>query len=47
MKNHFMRRLAVFCVLAFGIGMLAGCETCKGLNRDIKSADTWMRDNLW
>lgn len=31
----------------FSLGILAGCETCKGLNRDVKAADAWIKDNLW
>jgi predicted small secreted protein len=42
-------RSAVIAVLVcvFACAMLLGCETVKGMGRDIKSADTWFKDNLW
>jgi predicted small secreted protein len=47
MKKNSLRYLALCCVLVMAMGMLAGCETCKGANRDIKALDAWMHDNLW
>lgn len=48
MKNPGIKSsiIAVFvCVVA--CVMLLGCETVKGMGRDIKGADKWMRENLW
>ncbi len=27
--------------------VLCGCETAKGMGRDIKCADQWVRDHMW
>jgi predicted small secreted protein len=35
--------LGVFVAALF----LCGCETAKGLGRDIQQADDWIKDNLW
>lgn len=38
--------LLVLLVCAFA-SVLCGCETVKGMGRDVKNADRWVRDNLW
>lgn len=36
--------ILLFCVFTIA---LCGCETVKGMGRDVKNADKWVRDNLW
>ncbi len=49
MRQTFLFAKLVFCVcLVLGIAVVvSGCETCKGLKRDIEKTDEWMQDNLW
>jgi predicted small secreted protein len=48
MKKRVAGRAVIFWLaVVFVAGLLAGCETCKGLNRDIKQADAWIKDNMW
>ena len=49
-----MRKIPIFaklvvcaCLLFFGAALLSGCETCKGIKRDVMKADEWLKDNLW
>jgi len=37
--------VVVLCV--FALGTLCGCETVKGMGRDIKNADRWFREHAW
>ena len=43
---RFTKSLCLIGLLLIVVGCL-GCETCKGLGRDIKNADDWIRDNAW
>ena len=45
-KKVFLSVFAIaICIVSFI--MLSGCETCKGVGRDIKDADQWFRDHAW
>lgn len=47
MKKNVLIFSAVFifiCVLCFAG---SGCETVKGMGRDIKKADDWFKDHAW
>jgi predicted small secreted protein len=47
MKNHLLRlRLTPFLFLLALVVFCAGCETLKGMGRDIKNADEWIRDRV-
>jgi predicted small secreted protein len=37
--------LLVFCAIVFV--SLCGCETARGLGRDVQNADKWFRENAW
>jgi predicted small secreted protein len=45
-KKVLKRLIPVACVLLLTV-FCVGCETAKGLGRDIKNADQWMRDHAW
>ncbi|MFA5039515.1 MAG: hypothetical protein WC732_07540 [Candidatus Omnitrophota bacterium] len=40
------RYLVLVCMLVLVVTGL-GCETVKGLGRDVKNADQWFRDHAW
>jgi len=37
--------VCLFCLM--GLIVLCGCETVKGMGRDIKNADDWLREHAW
>ena len=39
--------LSFLFVFLFVLTTLYGCETCKGVGRDIKNADEWFREHAW
>ena len=39
--------VAVFLVCGIILFISAGCETVKGMGRDIKNTDEWLRNNAW
>jgi predicted small secreted protein len=39
--------IAVFVIGLLSLTCLSGCETAKGMGRDIKDADEWIKDHLW
>jgi len=43
----FAKLVACVCVVLVGALLFSGCETCKGLRRDIEKTDEWLQDNLW
>ncbi|MGE5279834.1 MAG: hypothetical protein ACM3L6_03715 [Deltaproteobacteria bacterium] len=45
--SPFVRAVACACLFLAGAVLLSGCETCKGIKRDVMNADQWIRDNLW
>lgn len=40
------RCMLLACVLVLAFACL-GCETVKGIGRDINKADQWIRDHAW
>lgn len=44
--SKFYRHACLICLLALVVSCL-GCETARGLGRDIKNADQWIRDHAW
>ena len=47
MKKHLSRfRVTSLLLLLFVVLFCAGCETCKGMGRDIRNADEWIRDKV-
>ncbi len=45
-KNLFFPTVFILFFCAFTL-LLSGCETVKGMGRDVKNADKWVKDNLW
>ncbi|MDD5019283.1 MAG: hypothetical protein PHS61_02535 [Candidatus Omnitrophica bacterium] len=45
-RRDFRRLILLACALVL-MATCLGCETVKGVGRDIKNADQWMRDNAW
>ena len=43
----FVKVVVCAFLLLFGAALLSGCETCKGIKRDIMKTDDWIKDNLW
>ena len=43
----FARLVLCVCLVVAAAVVLSGCETCRGIGRDIKKADEWIKDNLW
>ena len=42
------RRIIGWLMLAiFALTILVGCETVKGMGRDIKNADAWFKEHAW
>jgi|GEM_PF-5147094 len=35
------------CLVLVVAVLISGCETCKGIKRDVMKADEWIKDNLW
>lgn len=45
-KNN--KRIIGWLMLAiFALTVLYGCETVKGMGKDIKNADAWFREHAW
>lgn len=47
-----MKRLSRMTAVSFWVCLavlviVSGCETCKGMTRDVKNADEWVRDHMW
>jgi len=47
LKSISAKLVVCACLVFFGAVLLSGCETCKGVKRDVMKGDEWMRDNLW
>jgi len=43
----FVKLVLCVCLVAAAVVVLSGCETCRGVKRDIQKADEWIKDNLW
>lgn len=46
-KHPIHLSVLILLVCLFGLAVLAGCETTKGLGRDIKKVDEWVKDHMW
>lgn len=46
-KSSFRSSIIAVLICIAACTMFLGCETAKGVGRDIMNADKWMRDNLW
>lgn len=47
MKTRRVFRLISLVCALFLMMFCLGCETVKGMGRDIKNADQWMKDHAW
>ena len=48
MKKYATRlKMVPFLICLLALIIISGCETAKGVVRDVKNADQWIRDNAW
>ena len=40
---------SIVCILICFLAIIvcSGCETCKGIGKDIKNADDWFKEHAW
>jgi predicted small secreted protein len=46
-KKKACLMVCVLMVFAASLLFISGCETGKGMVRDVKSVDQWFRDHAW
>ena len=46
-KNGIVLAMMICLVCLVCLTVFYGCETVKGMGRDIKNADEWVRDHTW
>lgn len=46
-KPNMGRFIAALCLFCFLACVFCGCETVRGMGRDIKNADQWFREHAW
>ena len=46
-RNLYTLNAVVLMLCLISLMFLSGCETAKGMGRDIKTADQWLRDHAW
>lgn len=49
MKQHKagLSTISVVVLCLFALTLLCGCETVKGMGRDIKNVDLWFKEHAW
>ena len=45
--SNFAKLVLCVCLVLVGAVLLSGCETCKGIKRDIEKTDEWIKEKLW